>query len=86
MTATSRAGRCPACGYLTDAVAGLNTPGAPDIGDATLCLNCGHVMVFTAYGQRSATPEELEEVLAEPAVKEAIRHIRERGFIPGYRR
>jgi len=35
---------CPNCGYELSAATGFAKPKA---GDATLCLNCGHFMIFT---------------------------------------
>jgi hypothetical protein len=84
-----RDGRCPGCGYSTDAVSQItgDAPGAePEIGDATICLNCAHVMIFTAFGTRSANAAELADVLAVPDLVDAIAWIHRRGFIPGYRR
>lgn len=67
-------------------MSGLNTAGSPEPGDATLCLNCGLVMILTVFGVRRPEPAELAEILAVPTVTESIAHIQRRGFIPGYRR
>lgn len=77
-------GRCLACGYAFDAASGLVDPAArPGPGDATLCLNCAHVMIFTPFGVRNPTPGELAEVLADEQARASVGYIRSRGFIPG---
>lgn len=86
MSTTSREGRCASCGFWTDAVTGLNTGDHPEPGDFNICLNCGHIMVFTVFGTRAATTDEMAEIMTQPEVVKSVAHIQTRGFIPGYRR
>jgi hypothetical protein len=87
VTVSRREGRCPGCGYRTDAVGGVSDPDArPSPGDTSICMNCGHVAVFTETGLRVATMGELIEAMLDPDVRETVQRIHALGFIPGYRR
>jgi len=53
--------KCPHCGYLMDS--SENMTGTRDIepGDFSICLNCGHPLVYTrAMGLRSASEVDLK--------------------------
>lgn len=43
---------CPACGYHTDAASGIDgkATAAPGKGDITMCLACGAILQFDAFG------------------------------------
>jgi len=78
---------CPHCGYTLDAHG--TVPGEPDSapspGDATVCIGCGGVLVFTEeLGLRAATDEEMRVFDRDPHIQEVqffIRHI-----LPGVRK
>jgi hypothetical protein len=38
--------RCTACGKILNGVSALDEDVAPSPGDATICISCGHLMVF----------------------------------------
>lgn len=48
MTTTRDKGQdCPNCGILLDAMTSTNGDFKPKAGDATICFNCGQVMILT---------------------------------------
>jgi hypothetical protein len=63
---------CLNCGYVVDAASNspLETePAAPTEGDATVCIECSHIMIFKADGTvRNATPAEMNAVANDPDV------------------
>jgi len=65
---------CLACGASLSAAAGM--PGEiakPTEGSVSICVTCGHVMLFRAdLKLRDLTPEELAEVHADERVAEAL--------------
>lgn len=65
---------CPHCGYLFDAIGTADgSAGRPKRGDATVCLNCAAILVFTSPVElRVLTPGENRRVLANaPAWRDA---------------
>jgi hypothetical protein len=38
--------RCPSCGKLCDAATAVEKDNKPSPGDFSVCLDCGHVMIF----------------------------------------
>ena len=64
--------RCPNCGYKLDPTIkgfGEHTPVA---GDASICFNCGDIMVFNAYmSLRKPTPQENLDIGMDVRVIEA---------------
>jgi hypothetical protein len=37
---------CLSCGILLDAASNVSSEGQPEAGDCTICIACGHIMVF----------------------------------------
>lgn len=61
-TATPRQ-TCPRCQYSFDRAAGAFTDRNPKPGDITLCLRCGHAMVFREdFTIRSITEQEYDDL------------------------
>lgn len=54
---------CLACGAILDASTGVGAEYTPPVeGDVTVCIVCGHLMIFTADGSlRHPTADELAE-------------------------
>ena len=71
---------CGTCGHAIDAATELpgNQRGKPVAGDASLCLRCGALEVFTgtALWRRAPTAAEAEEFAANPRAVRAQRLIR----------
>lgn len=38
--------KCPTCGYEMDAATCLRGDGRPEVGDISLCINCGECLEF----------------------------------------
>jgi hypothetical protein len=50
---------CFNCGKPLDRAAGLDTDNQPGPGDVTICLDCGHLMIFDdQLALRQLSPEE----------------------------
>jgi hypothetical protein len=59
--------RCPSCGKILDAASGVDEKGLhqrlPDAGDITVCIGCGHIMVFADdLTLRNPTAAEMREI------------------------
>lgn len=82
MTTRMKPQPCTGCGYVVDAVTGLESEWEPRPGDYNLCMNCGHLSVFVvseeglALGE--ATPEEVEEAMSAPETRTLVSDIRMR--------
>jgi hypothetical protein len=61
---------CLACGDKLDAATDVEPDGhGPREGDASMCLTCGHMMIFTAdLTMREPTAKEAAELNADPRV------------------
>ena len=54
---------CPSCGNKNDAVTAAFGDATPHPGDLSICLYCGHLMVFADdLSLRALTDEEMHEV------------------------
>lgn len=67
--------RCPECGKKLDTarlVEKRKEARAPEAGDRSICLNCGHIMVFNEdFTLREMTIAEVIECAGDPSVIEA---------------
>jgi hypothetical protein len=59
--------RCPNCGKVLDAATGVDEKGLhqrlPAAGDFTVCIGCGHIMVFANdLTLRNPTAAEMREI------------------------
>ena len=72
---------CLNCGYKVDAATPTPLepePREPREGDATVCLRCSHIMIFTADGRvREATQDERDEVASQPDVQSLLQAMAE---------
>ena len=76
---------CPRCNYKLDAATkahGENGP--PDEGSASVCLNCGQVLIYEAdLTLREATAEEIQSLMRDwdawKVIEEVQHFIRQRG-------
>jgi hypothetical protein len=60
---------CTNCGKVLDGATCVGTDAAPDPGDATICINCGHLMVFdAALGLRELTAEEIRQMAGDERI------------------
>jgi len=81
------ASRCPQCSYRLDASTKAHgEKGAPEEGDASVCINCGQVLIYAAdLSLRKATAEEIRELMdnakAWAVIESAQRFIQHRGRI-----
>lgn len=78
---TERLGKvmpCPACGYRTQAASGVGTDGPiqPKAGDASICLQCGQLLLFELdmVGLRLRLPTVLElvDLRQDPNVEQLL--------------
>jgi glutaredoxin len=84
MTTTFKEHACPWCKRLNDAVtASEQNKGTkiPEPGDMAICYGCRNLLVFTDEGARRATPEEQNDAMKEPNVRDALEALR-RGMRP----
>jgi hypothetical protein len=57
---------CPWCSKELDAATGVTGEGSPDMGDATLCINCGEWCIFDSdLTLRKPTDDEFVELAAD---------------------
>lgn len=78
--------KCQSCGHPFEEATNMFAAnwGGPKDGDASICIECGELSVFTdkGRGRRPPTPEEREEFLADERVVAtvfAIRQVHEGG-------
>lgn len=63
---------CPKCGYKFDRASKVYGEGTPKPGDITLCLKCGHVMVFgPGMVVREPTSEEQASIAQDERITRA---------------
>ena len=78
--------KCLACGYEADAASCVGSDDRPAPGDATLCLNCGHLMIFDGSLRfREPSKAELVEFAGDKrivAASNAIAALRARKETP----
>jgi hypothetical protein len=71
---------CPGCHVNNDGATSVELDGAvPADGDATVCVYCGTLAIFTrgAKHLRRPTAAERTELLADPDVRTAMRAVRD---------
>jgi hypothetical protein len=60
---------CTSCGKRLDAASHLDGKSVPVPGDATVCIECGHVMVFGENMRlRDPTPQEETGLVGDPVL------------------
>jgi hypothetical protein len=63
---------CLRCGHACDAATPLDSNHKPGTGDVTVCIACGHVMVFDdELRLRDATADEQRQIAGDPRVAAA---------------
>jgi DNA-directed RNA polymerase subunit RPC12/RpoP len=68
--------RCIDCGKLVDGACGLDTDNLPDVGDFTVCIYCGSIMVFAEdLTLRRPTAAEMVEIVGDKRIL-AIQRVR----------
>ena len=69
---------CTACGKMVNAASCVKDDEAyPEPGDATVCLDCGHLMIFTdGLGLRDPNDEEMRDLAGNEQLLE-IQKMRE---------
>jgi hypothetical protein len=72
--------RCTNCRCMVTAATDAFDDNAPSPGDATVCLMCGHLMIFTkALQLRDPTDAEQIELAGDPRIV-AINNVRKRSL------
>lgn len=67
-----KAKHCIRCGELLDAATSITGDHAPKRGDASICLKCNHVAIFTRGGNlREPRPDELRALMSDPRITKA---------------
>lgn len=60
---------CLGCGKKVDDVICVSGKGSPRPGDVTVCLYCGHIMVFVEGGDlRNPTSSEMDKIAGDRRV------------------
>lgn len=70
--------KCLACGHLLDCAAHVGDGSVkPSSGDCTICIKCGHVMIFTdELMLREMNAQEQKEIESDPRVAIVIAGIK----------
>jgi hypothetical protein len=69
MTYRVKATRCIRCNELLDAATSVTGDDQPKRGDASICLKCNHVAIFTRGGKlREPRSDELRTLMADPRI------------------
>lgn len=67
-------GRCLSCGAEMTAATNVNGNDMPEVGDATVCLYCGHLMIFAlGLALRQPTDQEIVELAGNANLLKAMR-------------
>lgn len=73
--------RCTRCRAEVEAASALNHTRQPRAGDVTICLECGHAMVFAAdLTLIDPDPEKLRQIRADPIVRKFQAQFRNASF------
>lgn len=60
---------CVGCGREITAATPIDCDEKPKSGDATVCLYCGHLMIYSDdFSLRNPTDEEMREMAGDPRV------------------
>jgi len=63
---------CLNCGYRMDCTTDAYGDGTPKDGDISMCLHCGHLMLFNKdMTVRELTPDERAKITCDPQVVRA---------------
>jgi hypothetical protein len=66
--------RCTNCGKALDRAAGIDNDAQPEPGDASICIECGHLMVWDENLElRDPTDKEIYELAGDPRIIAAQR-------------
>jgi len=70
---------CPNCSAVHDMASPVDDPdAAPKAGDASICIKCGHLSVFTeALTLRDPTDEEIKKYAGDPRIVAAMKAMHE---------
>jgi hypothetical protein len=67
---------CLHCGKVLDEATCVDRDALPEAGAATICISCGHIMVFADdMSLRDPSNEEMIEIAADPRIL-AVQHAR----------
>ena len=70
---------CLKCGRVMPAVTGVGNNAAPDPGDAAICFDCGHIMVYADdLSFREATRGEIKALKGDAIVRAIVEFARRR--------
>jgi hypothetical protein len=65
-TTRMQSATCTNCHKVVDAASGVGTDDSPDPGDFTICIYCGHLMVFADdLTLRELTEDEMVDVAGD---------------------
>jgi len=61
--------RCLDCGELLDGATAVESDGSPQTGDVTICIYCGHIMVYDKkLNFREPNTEEARQIAGDPRI------------------
>jgi len=70
------ASSCLNCGKNLNAAASFATDKRPDPGDMTVCVDCGHVMIYADdLSVRAPTDAEMVDIAGDPVLLETQRRL-----------
>jgi hypothetical protein len=76
---------CPACGYFMDTASNMLGRGRPEVGDKSICLNCGAFLEFGLGLVLKISPDDAVKTLTakgQQVTRLARTYINARGPIP----
>jgi len=56
---------CPSCGVLLEAATSTFEEATPSDGDITICIKCGHIMMFENNQPRDLTDAEMRMIAGD---------------------
>jgi hypothetical protein len=68
MTTSLPESACLGCGTLLDTATSLFEDAIPNDGDVTICIKCGHIMVFENNRPRNPTDVEMKDIAGNPRI------------------
>lgn len=66
MTVPTQPGNCPTCFVKLDMATGETPDAVPQDGDASVCMNCGEILVFRSNRPVLAQPEDIYRWRQDP--------------------
>jgi len=63
---------CPNCKHMLDGAFSVGSEATPENGDASICIECGHLVIFDNNQLRNPTDAEIIEFAGDPRIVAAM--------------